>query len=124
GAKLGCAYPWQTLRETGARMIFSSDWPVSPLDPMLSVKAALTRDRLRADLPDQRQSLMDTLAAYTRDGAYAEFMEDRKGQIAPGMLADVVILSADIETVAPEAMDDVRVMTTICDGRVTFTRAQ
>jgi predicted amidohydrolase YtcJ len=123
GDKLPRAYAWQTLRQTGARMIFSSDWPVSPIDPLRSVKTAMTRPSLRADIPDQRQSLMDSLAGYTRDGAYAEFMEDRKGQLSPGMLADIIVLSADIEQVEPENIDEMRVMTTICDGRVTYQRA-
>ncbi|WP_137389836.1 amidohydrolase [Rhodoligotrophos defluvii] len=122
GDKLPFAYPWQTLRDAGARLIFSSDWPVSPLDPLKSVKAAMTRERLRPDLPDQRQSLMDSLASYTSEGAYAEFMEDRKGRLEPGMLADVIVLTGDIETTPADEIDGLAVATTICDGRITFER--
>ncbi|WP_342641127.1 amidohydrolase [Rhodoligotrophos ferricapiens] len=122
GPKMPFAYPWQTLRNAGARMIFSSDWPVSPVDPMKSIKAALTRELLDPAYPDQRQTLMDTLASYTREGAYAEFMDDRKGQLKPGMLADMVVLTADIETTPPEEIDRIEVATTICDGRITFER--
>ncbi|WP_436643512.1 amidohydrolase [Microbaculum sp. FT89] len=119
-AKWPYAYAWQTVREAGAPMIFATDWPVSPIDPMANLKAALTRKRWADSDPDQRQSLSDSLASYTRDGAWIEFMENRKGMLRPGMLADVVVLSADIETADPEAIDQVRPAVTIADGRVVY----
>lgn len=119
-AKWPYAYAWQTVREAGAPMIFATDWPVSPIDPMANLKAALTRKRWAESDPDQRQSLSDALASYTRDGAWIEFMENRKGMLRPGMLADVVVLSDDIETTDPEAIDQVRPAVTIADGRVVY----
>ncbi|MCT8971999.1 amidohydrolase [Microbaculum marinisediminis] len=119
-AKWPYAYAWQTVREAGAPMIFATDWPVSPIDPMSNLKAALTRKRWAESDPDQRQSLSDALASYTRDGAWIEFMENRKGMLRPGMLADVVVLSDDIETTDPEAIDQVRPAVTIADGRVVY----
>ncbi len=113
------SYAWQTLRETGARLIFATDWPVSPLDPLACLKAAVARKRWDDDGPDQRQSLGDALASYTRDGAWIEGMEARKGMLKPGMLADLAILSADIEAIDPQALDTVGAATTIADGRVT-----
>ncbi|NJR44192.1 amidohydrolase family protein [bacterium] len=65
---------------------------------------------------------MDTLASYTRDNAFAAFEEAEKGMLKPGMLADVTMLSADIEATAPDAMDSIDVMLTVCDGRVVFER--
>jgi hypothetical protein len=112
------AYAWQTLREAGAPMIFATDWPVSPIDPMPSLKAAVTRKKWAETDPDQRQSLGAAVASYTRDGAWIEFMEGRKGSLKPGMLADVVVLSADIETRDPETLHDVRPAVTIADGRI------
>ena len=51
-------------------------------------------------------------------------MEDRKGKLKPGFLADVVVLTHDIEQVAPEKiMDTVRAAVTICDGRITHEAA-
>ncbi|MFY8150708.1 MAG: amidohydrolase family protein, partial [Hyphomicrobiales bacterium] len=61
----------------------------------------------------------EAIAGYTRDGAYAEFAEDRKGRLKPGFLADIVVLDSDIEALAPEAIVDARAVLTICDGRVT-----
>jgi predicted amidohydrolase YtcJ len=118
--KLGYTFAWQRMRDAGARVIFSSDWPVSPLDPFLGMQAAMTRKQLAEGAPEQKQTLMDSLAAYTRDGAYAEFTEDRKGQIKPGYFADVVILDRDIEATPPELVGKVKPAVTIGDGRVTF----
>lgn len=61
-------------------------------------------------------------SGYTRDAAYAEFQEDRKGQIKAGMWADLVLLTDDIFVVPPEQIKDVRVGVTVCNGRVVFQR--
>jgi hypothetical protein len=114
------AYAWRTLRRAGARLVFATDWPVSPIDPMASIQAAVTRKRWADDLPDQRQTLLEAIAGYTRDGAYAEFMEDRKGALEEARLADIVVLSDDVERVEPEGLHAVRPVATVCDGRVSF----
>jgi len=116
------SYAWRTLRESGARLVFATDWPVSPIDPLASIQAALTRPRWSSDLPDQRQRLDQALRSYTADGAYAEFKEDRKGVLRRGALADVVVLSGDIAATPPEQVSELTVATTICNGRVTYQR--
>jgi predicted amidohydrolase YtcJ len=118
--RMRTAYAWQTLRDTGARLAFSSDWPVAPIDAMLGVKTAMTRAQAFDGAPDQRQGLMDTLASFTRDNAFAAFEETEKGMLKPGMLADVTVLSGDIEAMQAEAIDTLKAAFTICDGRVTF----
>jgi predicted amidohydrolase YtcJ len=120
GNKLPWSYPWQTLREAGATIAFSSDWPVAPLDPFLGMQAAMTCVPLREDCPNQAQSLMDTIHAFTAAGAVMEFMEDRKGVLRVGYLADVVVLNADMESTAPDEMKNVKAVMTVCDGRVVF----
>lgn len=114
------AYAWQTLKRAGAHVVFASDWPVSPIDPMIGLKAATTRRCWAENLPDQRFSLIEAVAGYTVEGAYAEFAEDRKGKLKPGFLADLVMLDADIEAIDPEALDTVKPQATICGARVTF----
>lgn len=118
--KLPFAYAWQTLREAGATVAFSSDWPVSPLNPFQGMQAAMTSQPLAPGLPQQRQSLMDTLDAYTRAGAICEFREDRKGMLKNGYLADVVLLDRDIETTDATEIAKLRPLMTICDGRVSY----
>ncbi len=120
GAKLPHAYAWQTLRATGAAIAFSSDWPVAPLNPFLGMQAAMTAIPMCPDCPPQAQSLMDTLHGFTAAGAYMEFMEDGKGMLREGYLADIAILDADLEEASKDSISEVRPQVTICDGRVTF----
>jgi predicted amidohydrolase YtcJ len=117
------AYAWRTLRDAGARVVFASDWPVSPVDPILGIQAAMLRKPWQAGLPDQAHTLHEAIAGYTVEGAYAQFMEDRKGRLATGFLGDLVLLDADIEATAPERLHDVRPAMTVCGGRVTYEAA-
>ena len=112
------SFAWRTLRESGARLVFGSDWPVVSLNPMLGVHAALNRSAWRAGGLDPRQTLADTLIAYTRDAAYAEFQDQFKGQLRVGLLADMVVLSEDIFRMPAESIDQVRSVLTVCDGRI------
>ncbi len=121
-AKLPRAFAWNTLRDAGAKMCFASDWPVSPVDPLLSLQAAMTREKLDPAHPDQRQSLHQVIHGYTAGGAYAEFNEHRKGALKPGYMADLVMLDGDIEATAPDKVTGLKVALTICGGQVTHER--
>ena len=112
-------------REPTVSRIGSRRWPWSYswrtlIDPLASIQAAMTRQRWNPDQPDQRQTLEQALASYTREGAYAEFKEDRKGMLRPSALADVIVLSGDIAATPPDRLSDLKVATTICDGRITY----
>lgn len=82
----------------------------------------MTRQPAFEGAPDERQTLMASIAGFTSDGAFAAFTEDRQGVLKPGAFADLVILSGDIGETAPERMDELKVAATICDGRVTYER--
>jgi predicted amidohydrolase YtcJ len=114
------SFIWQDIRETGAKLVFGSDWPVAPQNPWWGLRAAVKGQSWAPGVPDQRQSLMDALASYTRDAAFAEFQEDVKGQLKEGMLADMVLLPGDLESMSAEEIGDLRPDLTICDGRVTY----
>lgn len=116
------AYPWRQIRDSGATVIFSTDWPVIGVEVMTNVKAAIAPMDLGPEWPVQTQTLMETLASYTRDNAWAEFNEDRKGRIAPGLMADVVVMSHDLTKLTPDQITDAAAQTTICAGKVTFER--
>ncbi len=122
GDKLPYAYAWQTIRNTGAAVAFSSDWPVAPLDPFIGMQSAMTVQTLRPDCPNQAQSLMDTIHGFTLAGAHMEFMEDRKGMLKEGYLADVAVLNADMENTPADEINSVKPVLTICDGRVVFEK--
>ena len=114
------AYAWRTMKNAGAHVVFASDWPVADINVMRGIKAAVTRKPWEAKDPDQSFSVMESLAAYTIEGAYAEHAEHKKGILKEGYFGDVVILSGDIEKTSPEALDTLHPVTTICGGKVTF----
>jgi predicted amidohydrolase YtcJ len=114
------SFAWATLRQAGARLVFGSDWNVVSHNPLLGIYAALNRLPWAEGLPDQRQSLADTLLSYTHQAAYAEFQEHQKGQIKPGYLADMVLLSKNLFSIPPEQIKDVLPRMTIMDGRIVF----
>ncbi|MER9015571.1 amidohydrolase [Mesorhizobium sp. M0898] len=114
------SYAWRTLKQAGAHVVFASDWPVSRVDPILGIQAAVLRKPWAEGDPDQSFSLLEALAGYTVEGAYAEFMEHRKGRLKPGYLADLVVLSADIEATEPASLHKVRPVSTICGGKITY----
>ncbi len=114
------AYAWRTLRDAGARMTFGTDWPVSPVDPMLAIECAVTRSPWAEGMPEQRQTLDEALRSYTHDSAWVEHMEHRKGMLREGMLADVTVLSGDIESVEPGAIHTLKATATVCDGLVVY----
>ena len=113
------AYAWRRIRETGCPVIFSTDWPVIPVDVMRNVKAAIAPMRLGPEWEDQTQGLMETLASYTRDNAWVEFNEHRKGRLQPGMMADIVVMSHDLTALEPAAITEASAQVTICGGRIT-----
>ncbi|MDO6965343.1 amidohydrolase [Rhizobium alvei] len=115
------AYAWRTLKNAGTRIPFASDWPVSPIDPILGIQAAVTRKKWAETDPDQSYTLHEAIEAYTAEGAYSEFAEDRKGRLKPGFFADVTMLSADIEATDPGEIDRIRPDLVICGGFVTFS---
>lgn len=118
--KLHLFYAMRTLQEAGARIPLGSDWPVASIDPIAGIHAAATRKKWRPDLPDQRVSLMDALHGYTTEGAYAEFAEEKKGKLKRGAFGDLVVLSGDLLTVPLEEVSDIRPLTTICGGEITY----
>jgi predicted amidohydrolase YtcJ len=121
-------YAFRSLLDAGATLAFGTDWTVAPLDPMLTIYAAVTRRTLDGKhpdgwIPEQKISVEETVRAYTVGSAYAEFQENVKGTITPGKLADLVILSQDIFKIDPKEIERVKVVTTIMDGRVVYEAA-
>jgi hypothetical protein len=118
-------YAFRTLLDTGAVLAFGSDWTVAPLSPMEGLKAAVTRQTLDGNHPDgwvpeQKIPLEEAVRAYTVGSAYAEFAEKVKGSLAPGKLADLVMLDRDIFRMDPVELDKVKVAMTVVDGRVVW----
>jgi predicted amidohydrolase YtcJ len=114
------SFPWQTLREAGATLAFSSDYPVVTHNPFISIDAGVNRKAWKPSLKNEAQTLEQILDGYTTSGAYLEFAENDKGQLKEGMLADVIMLSDDIFKVESEAIKDMHTELTIMDGKVIY----
>jgi hypothetical protein len=114
-------YAFRTFLDHSVRLAFGTDWPVAPLDPMLTLYAATTRATLDGKnpegwFPEQKVSIKEAIAAYTLGSAYAEFQEHDKGSIEPGKLADMVLLSQDVISIDPKAIRDTYVLKTWLGG--------
>ena len=118
---------WHDLVASGALMITGSDWPVDTLNPFPTMQIALTRkgiDGLPAGgfYPDQRLTLEEELAGYTRNGAYAEFMEKKVGSIESGKLADVIVLDQDLFKIPAGEVGKTKVLLTVVGGKIVWRR--
>jgi hypothetical protein len=125
--RIKSSYAWKSLLDAGTTLAFGSDWPVAPLDPLLGIYAAATRRTLDGEnpngwVPEQRITVAQAVHAYTMGSAFAEHQEAVKGSIEPGKLADLVVLSDDIFSIPPEAIEKTRVEMTIFDGKVIYQR--
>ncbi len=120
-------YAFRSLLDAGAVLAFGSDWYVAPMEPLAGIHAAVTRRTLDGAhpggwVPEQKISVAEAVRAYTAGSAYAEGQEAVKGTLAPGKLADVVVLSADIFAIDPVKIADVRVDATLLGGELVFAR--
>ncbi len=118
-------YAFRTFLNHGVRLAFGTDWNVAPLNPMLTVYAAVTRATLDGKnpngwFPEQKLTLPETIEAYTMGSAYAEFQENEKGSITPGKLADMVLLNDDIFAIDPAKIREVKVVMTIVGGKTVW----
>lgn len=123
--RLKGTYAFRTLLDSGGVLAFGSDSPVAPLNPIWGVYGSVTRRTLDEKnpngwIPEQKISVEETVRAFTFGSAFAEFQEKEKGMIEVGKLADFVILSDDIFTIDPSKIRDVKVLTTVVDGRVVY----
>lgn len=118
-------YAFRTFLDHGLRLAFGTDWSVAPLNPMLSLYAAVTRATLDGKnpngwFPEQKLTVKEAIEAYTMGSAYAEFQEKEKGSITPGKLADMVLLSDDVLGMDAVKIRAVKVVRTWVGGRVVY----
>ncbi len=126
GRLLG-AYAWRSLLEGGLIIANGSDFPVEPVNPLISFHASVTRQDAAGWpaggwFPAQRMTRDEALKSMTIWPATAAFQEALVGSLAPGKLADFVVLDQDIMTVAPERILSTRVIATYLGGRAVYER--
>ena len=126
------AFAWRTMIERGVRVSLVSDFPglfnktsIAPYDPLENIYSAITRkDPARPDAaawhPEQCLTIEEAIRAYTVNPAYASHEDDRKGTVAEGKLADLVVLSRDILTIKPEEILETKVAYTLLGGKIVY----
>jgi predicted amidohydrolase YtcJ len=123
GKRIATTYAFRSLLDAKARLAFGSDWFVAPATPVEGIYAAVTRRTIDDKNPDgwvpaQKITVEEALRAYTANGAYASFDESRKGTLAAGKLADLVLIDRDLFSIAPDEIRNAKVLTTIVGGKV------
>lgn len=117
------SYAWKRFLDEGVPLAFGTDYPVEPITPFRGVYCAVTRKNeagTKEYFPDQKLTIDEAIAAYTTGAAYAEFAEKEKGVLAPGMLADFVVLDRDITKVAPPEILKTKVLRTVVGGKTVY----
>lgn len=117
------SYPFRTLLNQGVKLICGSDWTVAPLNPFYGIFSAVTR-RTRDGkhpngwIPEEKISLMEAVRGYTVNPAFAEGNEDIKGILAPGKIADIIVLGQNIFKMPADEIKNNDVIMTIFNGRI------
>jgi predicted amidohydrolase YtcJ len=123
GKRIATTYAFRSLLDAKARLAFGSDWFVAPATPLEGIYAAVTRRTIDDKNPDgwvpaQKITVEEALRAYTANGAYASFGESRKGTLAVGKLADLVVIDRDLFSIPAEEIRNAKVVTTVVGGKV------
>ena len=123
------AYAWRSMEKNGVRLAFGTDYPVIPINPLRGIYACISRRMTdgtpkRGWQPQEHLHAKECFNAYTVGSAYAEFEEQRKGIIAPGMLADIVVYPKDLNETQLEDILTIPVVMTIAGGKIVYQQAQ
>jgi predicted amidohydrolase YtcJ len=117
------SYAWADFLRQGVVLAFGTDYPVEPVTPFRGIYAALTRmseDGRRTYYPAEKLNIEQAIAASTTGAAFAEFAEKQKGKLAPGMLADFVVLDQDITAALPPKILETKVLRTVIGGKTVY----
>lgn len=118
------SYNWKTLMEKGVSVSNGTDCPVELPDPLVCMECGVTRttlhDHVGPYLPDQAFTVREALDSYTCRAAEASFDENKKGRIAPGFLADFVVLDQNPFEVSPDEIHKIPVAATFLAGKAVF----
>jgi predicted amidohydrolase YtcJ len=117
-------HPHRTMQEMGIVAGGNNDYAVTSYSPFVQIYEAVVRKTRtgQAVSPEEAIGVMDAIRLYTWNGAYLGKEEDVKGSIEPGKLADMIVIDRDILELPPEEIKDIKVLTTIVDGKIVYQR--
>jgi predicted amidohydrolase YtcJ len=116
-------YPAKSYIENGIVEAAGSDVPVTPLSPWWGIWSAVVRKELQTGTvlaPEERITVEQALALYTRNGAYAGFEEHEKGTLSRGKLADFLVIDRDPLSIPPDELKDTKVLRTYVGGQEVY----
>lgn len=127
GKRTRYAYAFRSLLNHGTRLAMGSDAPVAPLNPMLGIYAAVTRQDERGQpangwYPEECLSVAEAIHGYTLGPAYLAGKQADQGSITPGKWADMVVLSQNLFEIPPREIAETAVEMTIFDGQVVYNK--
>jgi predicted amidohydrolase YtcJ len=117
------SYAWKSFLDHGVPLAFGTDYPVEPITPFRGIYAAVTRENeagTQSYFPEDKLTIAQALYAYTQGSAYAEFAESYKGTLAPGMVADFIVLDRDLTRIPPHDILGAKVLRTVVAGHPTY----
>jgi len=118
------AYAWKSFLNHGVALAFGTDYPVESINPFRGLYASVTRQNeagTQTFEPQEKLTLNEAIYAYTQASAFAENAEKQKGVLAPGYLADFVVLDRDITKSTPQEILHTEVLRTIVNGQTEYT---
>jgi predicted amidohydrolase YtcJ len=117
------SYAWKSFLKNGVPLAFGTDYPVEPITPFRGIYAAVTRENeagTQSYFPEEKLTIAQALYAYTQGSAYAEFSESYKGTLAPGMVADFIVLDRDLTKIPAHDILATKVLRTVVAGHPTY----
>jgi predicted amidohydrolase YtcJ len=120
-------WPLKMLMKAGVHVAASSDTPVTYPNWRQGVQSALLREAKasgKVSGPEQRITVEEAIRMYTINGAWQDHMENIKGPIEVGKLADFCILDEDILTIDPHRIKDIPVLMTIVGGKIVYSTGE
>jgi hypothetical protein len=109
----GHSSPLRSLLKQGIRLAMAPDGLINPFINIAIVTA-------QQQNPAENLTREQAVILYTNGTAYAEFKEQQKGMLKPGMLADLAVLSHDIFSVPANELPKTKSVLTIVDGKIVY----
>lgn len=123
--RLRGAYAWRSMLQSGAPLAFGTDYPVESVNPLRGLYACVTRELPGGGpkggwQPQEKLTVDECIRAYTAGSAFAQFEEHRKGKLAAGMFADIIVFRHDITKIPPRDLLSTKVSMTIAGGHIVY----
>ena len=118
------AYAWKSFLNHGVTLAFGTDYPVESINPFRGLYSAVTRQNeagTQTFQPQEKLTIDEAIYAYTQGSAFAENAEKKKGRLAPGFFADLIVLDRDITKASPQDLLHTKVLRTVVAGRTVYT---